>query len=258
MSAFLWSCKARPAADNLLFAFLWMVLNTSLCAFSQSYRIRSAYWMCSLALTIIESLHRKLATGRGVHGWVISNMEYWESLWSDLQSRQPPWFMNGLPTGVHEMAFRVSIPLNALQEPWLLSPSHSLQTHPAYFSILNRARRKRASLAAFCTARRAENSLTRSHLPRGIQQGLSRLLLALELCCLRGGMTKVKRNHSSHSLQCTEPWIIYCCYSTDVWNFSTDSQASTEARLSMEDCQNWCSLGEGWWNTATCHFDHIA
>ena len=99
---------------------------------------------------------------------------------------------------------------------------------------------------------------THSHLPRGIQQGLSRLLLALELCCLRGGMTKVKRNHSSHSLQCTEPWIIYCCYSTDVWNFSTDSQASTEARLSMEDCQNWCSLGEGWWNTATCHFDHIA
>lgn len=130
MSAFLWSCKARPAADNLLSAFLRMVLNTSLCAFSQSYRIRSAYCMCSLALTTIENLHRKLATGRGVYRWVISNMEYWESLWSDLQSRQPPWFMNGLPTGVHEMVFRVSVPLNVLQEPWLLSPSHSLQTHP--------------------------------------------------------------------------------------------------------------------------------
>ena len=38
--------------------------------------------------------------------------------------------MNGLLPGVYEMVFRVSVPLNALQEPWLLSPSHSLQTPP--------------------------------------------------------------------------------------------------------------------------------
>lgn len=69
----------------------------------------------------------------------------------------------------------------------------------AYFSILNRARRKWTSLAASSTVRRAENSLTCSHFPRGIHCGLSRLLLALELCCLRGEMTRVKGNHSSYS-----------------------------------------------------------
>lgn len=131
-SAFLWSCKARPAADNLLFAFLWMVLNTSLCAFSQTYRIRPAYCMCSLALSAIESMHRKLATGRGVYGWVIWSIEKACGLVGQTCSQgNPPWFMNGLLPEVHEMVFRVSVPLNALQEPWLLSPSHSLQTHPA-------------------------------------------------------------------------------------------------------------------------------
>lgn len=90
-SAFLWACKARPVADNLLFAFSgWYWIQVYGPA-SQTYRIRSAYCTCSLALTAIESMHRKLATGRGCI-WV-STWEYWESLWASwpgLQSGQPP------------------------------------------------------------------------------------------------------------------------------------------------------------------------
>lgn len=41
-------------------------------------------------------------------------------------------------------------------------------------------------------------------------------------------------------------------------NSPLDSQASTEALLSMDDCQNLCSLGKDGGRLLLCHFDDIA
>lgn len=146
----------------------------------------------NLTITALGATHREPASGQpqGWGVWVGEKMSIRHAHWEYQQVRLM-WPMDGLPDGVHKAANRHVFFI--CSKPWLLF-SHPILplSHTAHLSFLDGARKKWASLTAYCTAGEIRHSLSCSHFPLWEKSQDKKVSLGTEFSHLGGGVMQVK------------------------------------------------------------------
>lgn len=135
----------------------------------------------------------------------LRRVEYWGytwASWGDLRVICPQQYIGSLLDEVCEATGRIYVPLMAFVSPRCCSPSHFLTLScTAYLSFLDGSRKKWVSVTVPLTVGKAGPLLTCSHFLLLENSCAKKISLDTELCHLRGGVSQVKWNCYSYSLE---------------------------------------------------------